>query len=64
MPAHQMPVDGGDAEEVVAKFLAAGIDDNQLATQLQREGAESFVKSWQDLIEQIESKSAVLKAAG
>lgn len=63
-PAEPLPVDGGDAEEVVAKFVASGIDDNQLAAQLQREGAESFVEAWKDLIDQIESKSAALKAAG
>jgi transaldolase len=58
-----LPIDGGDAEEVIAKFVACGIDDQQLATDLQREGAESFVKAWKDLIDRIDSKSATLKAA-
>jgi len=31
---------------------------------LQREGAESFVESWKDLLNCIGSKSATLKAAG
>lgn len=57
-----MPVDGGDAEKVIAKFAKAGIDDKQLAADLQREGAESFVKSWNDLLERIGSKSAELTA--
>src|ERR1051325_1585171 len=58
-----LPIDGGDAEEVIAKFIAWGIDDQQLAADLQREGAESFVKSWQDLLECITSKSLALQAA-
>jgi transaldolase len=59
-----MPADGGDAEEVIAKFVEAGIDDDQLAADLQREGAESFVKAWHDLLDCIASKGAALKAAG
>lgn len=59
-----LPVDGGDAEKVIAAFAKAGIDDDQLAADLQREGAESFVKSWKDLLDRIDSKSATLKAAG
>jgi transaldolase len=58
-----LPFDGGDAEEVIAKFVACGIDDQQLANDLQREGAEAFVKSWKDLTDRIDSKSAALKAA-
>jgi len=58
-----LPADGGDAEEVLAKFGAAGVDIDALAAQLQKEGAASFVKSWNDLMTVIESKSAVLKQA-
>ena len=59
-----LPEDGGDAESVIAAFAKAGIDDEQLAADLQREGAESFVESWKDLLNCIGSKSATLKAAG
>ena len=60
-----LPADGGDCEEVLAKFAQAGIDVDALAAQLQDEGAKSFVKSWNDLMQVITSKSAVLrKAAG
>ncbi|MEO6945898.1 MAG: transaldolase [Nitrobacter sp.] len=61
-----MPKDGGDCEQVIAQFNAAGIDDAALASQLQREGAEKFVKSWNDLLGRIDQKSAKLepKAAG
>ena len=55
-----MPPDGGDCEQVLAEFGKAGIDIDALAAQLQTEGAESFVKSWNDLMEVIASKSATL----
>jgi transaldolase len=56
--------DGGDAEEVIAKFAKAGIDYNKLGTDLQREAAESFVKDWNEMLASIASKSAAFKAAG
>ncbi len=55
-----MAADGGDAEEVLAAFAHAGVDDAALASRLQREGAESFGKSWSDLMAVIASKSAAL----
>jgi len=58
-----MPIDGGDSDEVLARFAAAGIDVQALAAQLQDEGAKSFVKSWNDLMGVIASKSTVLKRA-
>ena len=57
-----MPPDGGDCEQVLAEFGKAGIDIDALAAQLQTEGAASFVKSWNDLMEVITSKSATLTA--
>jgi len=58
-----MPIDGGDSDEVLARFLAAGIDVQALSAQLQDEGAKSFVNSWNDLMGVITSKSAALKRA-
>jgi transaldolase len=58
-----LPADGGDCEEVLAQFAKAGIDVDALAVQLQNEGATSFVKSWNDLMAVIISKSAALKQA-
>ena len=55
--------DGGDCEEVLMQFAKAGIDVDALAAQLQDEGAKSFVKSWNDLMSVIASKSAALKKA-
>ena len=56
-----LPEDGGDCEEVLAQFANAGIDIDALAAQLQDEGAKSFVKSWDELMAVITSKSAALK---
>jgi transaldolase len=58
-----MPIDGGDSDEFLAQFAAAGIDVQALADQLQDEGAKAFVKSWTDLMSVIMSKSSVLKRA-
>ena len=58
-----MPTDGGDSDEILARFLAAGIDVQALSAQLQDEGAKSFVNSWNDLMGVITSKSAALKRA-
>jgi transaldolase len=58
-----MPVDGGDCEQMLARFAGAGIDVHALAAQLQDEGAKAFVNSWNDLMDVISSKSAVLNRA-
>jgi transaldolase len=58
-----LPADGGDCEEVLARFSRAGIDVDALAAQLQDEGAKSFVGSWQELMGVIAGKSAALTKA-
>jgi transaldolase len=58
-----MPPDGGDAEKVLARFAEAGIDVDALAKQLQTEGAQSFVKSWKELMQSLLDKSKTLAAA-
>jgi transaldolase len=55
-----IPTDGGNAEEVLGQFNREGIDIDALADQLQNEGTESFVKSWNDLLAVISSKCASL----
>jgi transaldolase len=50
--------DGAEAERVLKLFTAVGIDVDALGAQLQTEGAESFVKSWQQLMKAIASKSS------
>jgi transaldolase len=59
-----MPADGGDCEAVIAAHAKAGIDVDALAAQLQEEGAAAFVKSWNELMGVIASKSAALEKAG
>jgi transaldolase len=41
-----LPADGRDADQ-------AGIDAEALAGELQRQGAEAFITSWQDLLARI-----------
>lgn len=56
-----LPVDGGDAETVLAEFTRMGVDQAALADQLQCEGTVAFDKSWQDLMNCLAEKSAILK---
>jgi len=58
-----MAEDGGDAEAVLARFTQAGIDSDALAQDLQRDGAQAFVKSWQELLQRIADKSRALAVA-
>jgi transaldolase len=58
-----LPADGGDCEEVLAEFAKAGVDVEALAARLQDEGAKSFVKSWNELLAVIASKSEAVKKA-
>jgi transaldolase len=57
-----MPVDGGSAEAVLEEFRRAGVDDDALARQLQREGTDAFSKSWKSMLSKIVEKSALLAA--
>jgi transaldolase len=57
-----MPEDGGDADEVMQAHRDAGIDVDGLGLKLQKEGAEAFVKSWNELLETIKSESERLAA--
>ena len=58
-----LPPDGGDCENVLSKFAKAGVDIDALAARLQSEGAAAFVKSWNELIEVIASRSSTLNNA-
>jgi transaldolase len=58
-----LPADGGDGEEVLATFASAGVNVDVLASQLQDEGAKSFVDSWNELMNVIAAKSADLAKA-
>jgi transaldolase len=56
-----LPIDGGDAEDVLAEFSRQDINEEMLAADLQSEGIRSFEKSWNDLLACVASKSAVVK---
>lgn len=55
-----MPTNGGDSGALLERFTQSGINLTALATQLQHEGAEAFVTSWQELLAQIQAKSGSL----
>jgi transaldolase len=55
-----MAADGGDCEAVLKEFTRAGIQIDDLAARLQDDGAKAFVKSWNDLLALIESRSHAL----
>ena len=62
-PSAGMADDGGDAESVLQRFAQARVDVDALATRLQNEGAQAFVKSWQALMQRIADKSQSLADA-
>jgi transaldolase len=57
-----VPRDGGDADEIVAAHEEAGIDVRALAAKLQADGAESFNRSWNELMDCVAGKCAVVAA--
>jgi transaldolase len=56
-----LATDGGDSGHLLQRYADAGIDTAALAAQLQREGAASFVESWQQLLHRIDAKAAALQ---
>jgi transaldolase len=54
-----MDPSGGNSEQVLKEFEGAGIDLAALAARLQKEGKESFNKSWEELLKTISSKRGV-----
>jgi transaldolase len=58
-----LTADGGDGEEMLARFASAGVNVDALASQLQDEGAKAFVNSWHELMGVIAAKSADLAKA-
>ena len=55
--------DTNDNTRTLDEFVRAGVNLGALAAQLQDEGATSFVKSWNDLLNVISSKTAALQQA-
>ncbi len=61
-PSPPMDPSGAEGEATLQRFAKAGIDVDALAAQLQVEGAQSFVKSWKELLKRIADSSAELSA--
>jgi transaldolase len=59
----ETPADGGNCESMLAEFAKAGVDIDALAARLQDEGADAFVKSWNELMGVIAAKSTSLGMA-
>jgi transaldolase len=59
----ELRADGGDCEQVLSEFRKAGVDLDALAAKLQRDGAASFVASWNELLGVIASKGSSLAQA-
>ncbi len=53
-----LPADGGYAQAVLQEFRREGVDDQALAARLQREGVQSFTKSWSGLMARIREKGS------
>ena len=56
-----LTADGGDSESVLAQLAKVGVEVEALGQKLQDEGAASFIKSWNELMAVIDSKSATLQ---
>jgi len=61
--AGAMAQDATEAEAMLARFASQGIDIDALATDLQRDGADAFVKSWKELMSRITDKSRAMADA-
>jgi transaldolase len=46
----------GAAEQTLRRAQAAGVDLDAITTELEREGVESFCRSYQELLDRIERK--------
>ena len=55
--------DGGDSEEVLAQFAQAGVNVELWRLNSRTRATKSFVKSWNELMAVIASKSTVLRRA-
>lgn len=56
-----IPIDGGNCEDVLSQFSASGVDVEALAVKLQADGADAFVRSWNELMSVISSKGELMK---
>jgi len=57
-----MALEGGDTDLTLAQIADAGVHIDELALKLQKEGADAFVKSWNQLLQRIADKAGALAA--
>jgi len=57
-----MPLDGGYAEQTLDEIRRQGVDIDALAVKLQKDGGDSFVKSWNSLMGGLSEKVTKLTA--
>jgi len=55
-----LPADGGDADAMLSRFTKAGVDLSEVAAQLQRNGAKSFVDDWNQLLDRIKAQTSAV----
>jgi transaldolase len=55
-----LPVDGGDADAVIARVQEVGVNVAALAETLQSDGGATFEKAWDELLQSLGAKSAQL----
>jgi transaldolase len=60
--ARRVDVDVDEADRVWQSLADVGVDMDDVAAQLEREGVDSFIKSFDELIETLEQKAAELDA--
>jgi len=54
-----LSIDSKEAEQTITEFNSQGFNDEELATELQREGTKSFVQSWNALMTCIADKAVL-----
>ena len=57
-----LTADGGNSSHILSEISKSGVNLEELGATLQKEGADSFVASWKDLMAIIDSKSASFTA--
>ena len=55
-----LPADGGDADVMLDRFAAAGVDTGEIAARLQSNGAKSFVDAWNELMDRIKAQTSAI----
>ncbi|MGH3190912.1 MAG: hypothetical protein ACRDPY_02880 [Streptosporangiaceae bacterium] len=55
-----LSADGGDADAMFGRFTKAGVNLSEVAAQLQRNGAKSFVDDWNQRLDRIRAQTSAV----